>query len=206
MANILAGAFRGLSKALNIQGGKGAPTEIDLSQLTPVLDLTGFARANSGGNFTIGVLDAHVAVGNIQTIIDPWDPSTFTADNGFEVDQDDELVIYGAGGTSDDTADFEQANIGVAWATTQRGATGPVLGQIDIVFRCTSMLNAMLLNGATAEAPLIPTTASENPKPYIMRFGQVLSFRSDSDTAGTVGITYGVSVLKRSRWYGSGVA
>jgi len=205
MADILGGPFRGLSRALNIQGGIGAPGEIDLAAVAPVLDLTGFARANSSRNYIMGVSDAHVAVGNIQTLIDPWDLATFAeSENWVALDDDDELVIYGAGGTTSELTDFNAAAIGVAWSTAQRANTEPATASIDIVFRSDATVGGMLDGDANVLTTLLPDARDVMGFPYVMRRGQQLTFRSDSDTAGTVTIIYYVSFMVRRRWYGGG--
>jgi len=205
VASFLGGPFRGLSKALGIQGGKGAPGDIDLGSLTPTLDLLGFARANSSRNYIMGVSDAHVAPGGITTLIDPWDLATFTeSENWIALDADDEMVIYGAGGTTSELTDFNAAAIGVAWSLAQRANTDPATASIDIIFRSDATVGGMLDGDSTTLTTLAPDARDVMGFPYVMRQGQQLSYRSDSDTAGTVTIIYYVSFMVRRQWYGGG--
>lgn len=194
MAEFLRGPFQGLAEALGIRGGKGAPGEIDLDTLSPVLVLNDLARFNSSRLWAISHTDVHVATGTIQSIVDPWGVTQDAPQlAGFELESTDHLEILAVGGFASESADFTRAHIQMQWPSSFEANVAQVNQTLEI-FQSTSVTSPVTGFGGSLTQPM-NRTARLPELPLPMQRGMRFVFTTQSDTAGT--ITINLEVLVR---------
>jgi len=194
------GAFRGLGTALKVRGGKGAPSEADLDNLIPVIDLASFASYNSGQIWGLNFLNTHVGTGSISNNINLWDPTAadgFLPVAGFEMKTDEELVIMAMGVQVSETTDMEGCDIQLRGTEPIVGINQAASGAAEItIFRSVSaggigsIFTAIPIDGFLGAA-----------YPYRIREGTFLRMRSRAQVSGTITFEFNFLMLQRQAWY-----
>jgi len=195
MASFLGRPFQKLARALNIQGGQGSISNVDLNNLAPTLDMNRFGRDESERLVYFETIDIHIGVGSIFTMLDPWNPTaTEPLHNSLVVDDDTVLEVIQIGGDTSDQTDFNLAAVAIEGQPF-------MLGQANVIVAPTTLPPFLAfisdasqsVDGATFS--LIPTFGTDqvgSMQPLFLRRGQFFHFRTITDTAGTATIRLGV--------------
>jgi len=174
-----------------VGGFAGLGEFADESAIQPVHDVSRESELGAalGGVSRMGytlvtATDVHVATGFIRTTADPYN----AFDNLAIPRNKGSIWVCGAFGTCDDSTDFTSYAVSVTWPTF----VGHSAGQEQLIAFGNDAIQDVVGAGLFSVGDLARSNIHASPFPLFVPQGGILNFASESDTAGTVTIRYGV--------------